>query len=132
MSKEATGLGLGLEDPHLVAQTCELPGRGQTGWPGADDRHALAVGRRDLYARAVHLGVVAVGDEPLEPADRDRGLEVATSAFALARCVAGSSEGADQRRRVQDQLERLLVLSAADKGHVAVRLDAGWTRVDAR
>src|SRR5664279_2067875 len=132
MAQEAAGLGLGLQDPHLVAEPCELPGRGQTGWPGADDGHALTVGLRAFDAWAVHLVVVAVGDEALEAADRDCRLEVPAAAFALARRVARPSQRADQRRGVQDQLERLLVLPGADQGHVAVCLDARGAGVDAR
>ena len=79
----------------------------------------------DLDPRTVEVVVVLVGDEPLEPADRQRSLERAARAVDLARRVAGAPERADERRRVEHELEGLLVLAAADERDVAVGLDAG-------
>ncbi len=132
VAQEAAGLGLGLEDAHLVAQARELPRGGEAGGAGADDRDLLAVRGLHLDPGAVLAGVVAVGDEALEAADRDGALEGAAGALALARRVAGAAQRADQGSGVEDELEGLLVLAAADEGHVAVRLDARGARVDAR
>ena len=49
----------------------------------------------------------------------------AAGAFALARRVAGTPQRTDERRRVEDELEGLLVFAAADQRHVPVGLDAG-------
>ncbi|OIQ83642.1 hypothetical protein GALL_345650 [mine drainage metagenome] len=132
MPEEAARLGLGLVDADLVAEPRELPRRREAGRTGSDDRDALAVGDRAFDAGAVHLGVVAIGGEPLEPTDRDRRLEVAARALRLAGGVARAPQRADQRGGVEDELERVLVLPAADQGHVTVGLDAGGAVVDAR
>ncbi len=123
LAKESAGLGRRLDDLHPVALAGELPSGGQPRRPRAHDRHALAVGRRRLDAGPVVRGVVALGDEALEPPDRQRALEVIPRALRFAGRVAGSPEGADERRRVQHELERLLVLAAADERDVAVGLD---------
>ncbi len=65
-----------------------------------------------------------VRDEPLQAADRQRALEAAPRALALARRVAGTTQRADERRRIQHQLERLLVFPAADQRDVPVGPDA--------
>ena len=120
-----------LEDLDGVAEAGELPGGGEAGRAGAHDRDAAAVGRGDLDAELVVRGVVLVGDEALDPADRQRALERAAGALALARGVAGAPERADERRGVEDELVGLLVLAAADERDVAVGLDAGRAGVRA-
>jgi len=75
---------------------------------------------------------VLVGDEALEAADRQGAFELAARALAFAGGVARAPERADQRRRLEDQVERLLVLAAAHAGDVPVGLDAGRARVGTR
>ena len=132
MSQEAAGLGLGFEDLHLVAEAGELPSGSEAGGPDPTMATRRPFGSATSMPGPSAVGVVPVGDEPLDPADRDRRLELAAGALALARRVAGAAERPDERRRVQDQLERLLVLAAADQRHVAVRLDPRRAGVDAR
>ncbi len=130
-AQEAARLGRGLEDPDAVADPGQLPGGGQAGRAGAHDRDPLPVRRRHRHAGAVEVLVVPVVGEALEPADRQRPLQRAAGALGLARGVAGPTEGAREGRRLEDELECLLVLAAADQGDVAVGLDAGRTRVRA-
>ena len=73
-----------------------------------------------------------VGGETLQQPDRNRTFELHPRALRLAGCVAGPSEGADQRGRVQYELERLLVLPVAHQGDIAVGLDPGRAGSDAR
>ena len=119
------GCGRRLEDLHAVALARELPGRGEAGRTRTHDGHALAVRFGLRRRRAAAPGVVPVGDEALEAADRQRAFELATRALVLTGRVAGATEAADERRGLEHEVERLLVLAAAHKRHVAVRLDAG-------
>ena len=126
-----------LEDLDAVALARELPGGGEAGRARADDGDLLAVllGLLDglrLRAAAPGLAVPLVGDEALEAADRQRALELAARALALAGRVAGAPERADERRRLEHQVERLVVLAAAHARDVAVRLDARRALVGAR
>ncbi len=72
-----------------------------------------------------------IGNEALDPADRERALERTAGAFALARGVAGATEGPHQRRGIEHQPVCLLVLAAADERDVPVRLDARRARIGA-
>ena len=129
----AGALGL-LEDLDAVALARELPGGGEAGRARAHDGDLLAVllGLLDGLSRLAGLAVPLVGDEALEAADRQRALELAARALALAGRVARAPERADERRRLQDQVERLVVLAAAHARDVAVRLDARRALVAAR
>ena len=138
--QEPTGaLGL-LVDLDAVALARQLPGGGEAGRARAHDGDLLAVllGLVDggdfvgALRGGLDLAVPLVGDEALEAADRQRALELAARALALARRVARAPEGADERRRLQDQVERLVVLAAAHACDVAVRLDARRALVGAR
>ena len=122
-----------LVDLDAVALARELPGGGEAGRARAHDGDLLAVllGLLDRPS-ASGLAVPLVGDEALEAADRQRALELAARALALAGRVARAPERADQRRRLQDQVERLVVLAAAHARDVAVRLDARRALVAAR
>ena len=93
-AQEAAGLGRRLEDPDAVADAGQLPGGGQAGRAGADDRDPLPVRGRHRHARAVEVLVVPVVGEALEPADRQGALQLAAGALGLARGVAGPPEGA--------------------------------------
>ena len=128
-AQEAPGLRGGFEDLHGVSESGELPGRGQSGRPAAHDRHLLAIRWGDLDSEPVVRRVVLVGDEALDPPNRERALERAAGALALARGVAGATQGADQRRRIQDEPVGLLVFAAADERDVPVRLDARRARI---
>ena len=123
-AEEPAGDRRGLEDLDRVALAGELPGGGEAGGPGADDRDAPAVGLGALDAVAGPARVVGVGRVALEAADGQRALERAAGAVALARRVAGAPERADERRRVEHEAVRLLVEAGADERHVAVGLDA--------
>ena len=69
-TEEAAGYRSGFEDLHAVAAPGELPGRGESGGPGADNGHPLAASERDFDIGSVGGGVVLVGGEALEPPDR--------------------------------------------------------------
>ena len=123
--ERATGDGRRLEDLHAVALARQQPRSGQARRARADDRDPLAVRVRQLERRRLGERVVTVGDEALQPPDRQRALEAAARALRLARRVAGAAEAADERCRLEDEVERLLVLAAAHERDVAVRLDPG-------
>ncbi len=131
-AERAARLRCRLEDLHAVALAAQLPRGGEAGRPRADDRDALAGRLAGLDTRAGAGRVVRVADEALDPADRQRALEVAARAALLARRVAGAAEAADERRRLEHELERLLVLAAAHERDVAVRLDPGRAGIRAR
>ena len=126
------GLRRGLEDLDAVALARELPGGGEAGRARADDGDLLAVLLGLLHGLRLRLAVVLVGDEALEAADRQRTLELAARALLLAGRVAGAPEAADERRRLEHQVEGLVVLAAAHARDVAVRLDARRALVGAR
>ncbi len=131
-AQEAARLRGRLEDLDAVAGARQLPGGRQARRAGAHDRDALPIGGCHRHAGAVEVLVMPVVGEALEPPDRERSFQLTAGALALARCVAGPPQGAGEWRRLQHQLERLLVLAVADQRHVAVRLDPGRTGVGAR
>ena len=131
-AQEPTGDRRGFQDRDGVAEAGQLPRGSESGRPRADDGNALAVGRRDLDAEFIAARVVGVGDEPLESADREGSFQRSAGAVRLARRVAGAAEGPDERRRVEDEAVRLLVLAASDQGHIAVGLDPGRAGEGAR
>ncbi len=122
-AEEPARLGRGLEDLDGIAEPCQLPGCGQAGRPAADDRDLLAVRRSDLDPELVVRRVVRVGDEPLDPPDRERPFERAASALTLTGGVAGPPESPDERGGVEDEPVGLLVLAAPDERDVPVSLD---------
>jgi len=122
-TQHAAGLGRRFEDGDLVPLPCQMPGGGETGRARSDDRHFLAVGRRDVD-RPPTLRVVGIGYEPFEPADGHRAFQAAARAFRLARRITRSPQTAHQGGGFADELEGLLVLPAADESHVPMGLDA--------
>ena len=126
------GCGRRLEDLDAVALAGELPGGGEAGRARAHDGDLLAVLLGLLDGLGLRLTVPLVGDEALEAADRQRAFELAARALLLAGRVAGAPREPTQRRRLEHQVERLVVLAAAHAGHVAVRLDARRALVGAR
>src|SRR5512144_280503 len=65
-----------------------------------------------------------VGEEALDPADRQRSAEGLAGALRLARRVAGVAEAADEWRRFEDQAVRGVVVPLAHEREVPVRLDS--------
>ncbi len=121
-----------LEDLDAIALACELPGGGEAGRARADDGDLLAVLLGLLDRLGLRLAVSLVGDEALQAADRQRAFELPARALLFARRVARASERTHERRRLEHQIERLVVLTAAHTGDVAVRFDAGRALVGAR
>ena len=131
-TQEAAGDGSRLEDANAVTPAGELPGRRETGGPGTHDRDALPVALGNRHVRAVPAGIVPFGDEPLESPDGDRPFQFAPCARAFTRRVTRPAESPYQRCRLQHKLECFFVEPATDQRHVAVSLDAGRARIDAR
>ncbi len=98
-SHHAARLGVGIEHGAVVAERRQIAGDGQRSGTAADDRDALAVGRRELR-HAVFDVILEVGGHPLQPADRDRRfLDPAAAAGGLARTVAGASQNSGKHVR---------------------------------
>ena len=130
-----------LEDGHVVAEEGEVVRGREARWSGADDGNARLSrrGRRGgggddrevagvavplahelaeeavLRVRPDRLDAVPLGDEPLQRADRDGGVDRASTAGVLAR--RGADPAADRRERVRraGDEEGLLVTPLRDE-----------------
>jgi hypothetical protein len=96
----AAGIGIAVIQHDFIAQRQQVARHGQRSWPGANQRHALAVLlRRGRGHARLHI-ILVVGSDPLEAADGNRlGLlgdffDAATAAGRFARTVAGAAQHA--------------------------------------
>ena len=105
-------------DRDLVAVGGQLAGDGDAGRSGADDRDAL-LARRDLGHDVGDAGrLVPLDEEALHGADRERAVDVAAPAGALARGRA--DVGAHRRDRVRLAGQDVALLEPALGGEVEV------------
>ena len=120
---------LRLVDRDRMAGEAKVARGGEAGGPAADHADArtgrgrhLAVRRVPHRVRGEALDAEALGDEPLQRPDRDRRVDRASPARALARRRAHAS--AHRRERVRRARDEVRVLEAAfgDRGHVRARV----------
>ena len=71
VAEDATGSRPRLEDTHFVTADPQDFCDGEAGGAGTDDSDALAGGRRDAGKWSATVVALVVGDERLEPSDRD-------------------------------------------------------------
>ena len=115
-----------VEDRDLVALRRELAGDGETGRPGADDRHPL-VARRDLRHDVRDArGLVPLDEEPLHRADGERAIDVTPAAGTLAR--GGADVRAHRRDRVRVARQDVALLEPPFRGEVQVAAAVGPDR----
>ncbi|MNJ44476.1 hypothetical protein D3C77_395300 [compost metagenome] len=131
---QASGLGPGLEDHHVMAVPGQAMGTGQTGRPGADHGNTLAGSGRALERMCGKLGVIQ--GIALQLADQHRGtlLVMVTHAGLLAEdfgradpCTA-AAEDIGLENFLRCALDVLLVNVADKRGNV----DIAGARIDAR
>ena len=124
-AQQAAGERLRLEDGHAIAEAAQLVGGREPGGPGADDRDPLGAldGRRRPGERRL-LRELEVGGVALEPADRDRLVDLAAAARGLAGVRADPAADAGERVALAHEGERLAVAPLRDQRDVALRVDA--------
>ncbi len=120
---------MGLEDRHRESRVGEFLGGGQPGGTGADDRHLPS---RSRLAGEQHRLFLAVHDEPLDVADRQRLVEVGADAGVLAQVVADPAEDGRQRVVLTGQSHGLEEVAVADGVHVLGNLLIHRALVDTR
>ena len=114
----SAAIGQLVEDGHLVAGDGQLARHGDAGRTGADDGD-LGVARRDLGHVVRNAGgLVPLRQEALHGADRQRPIDVAAAAGALAR--RRTDVGAHGRDRIRLAREDVALLEAAFSGEVQV------------
>ena len=131
---EATGLRVAVEHRDRVPQRRQVACDGERGRTGTDagDAAAVAVRGRRRQQRTDRRGVLVVGGDALEPADRDRLglvlvglLDPSTPAGRLARSIAGAPQDAREHVGIPVDLVGLGVAPGRDQpdvfGHGRVR-----------
>ena len=120
------------EDGHLVAAFSQVIGGREPGRARTHDSYLLIPEgiRCSLFGLRESV-VVVVGGESLEQAKRHCAFELASSAFILARGVAGPSQRPGDRDVLEDEIHRLLVQAAPHQRDVPVGFDFRRARVRA-
>ncbi len=94
IDQHAAGQMQRFKNRDLISLAGQITGASQTGRAGADNCDPMAVGRR-LFRRGGSMGIVPVGNKPLQPADGHRFTLFAPDAIFLALAFLRADTAAD-------------------------------------